>query len=149
MVWPKLRLPPCLQNRRPALWRMHRMQPDVGSYLRQSAVEGQNIRVRRESDHRKPGYGVCPCILLFGVGCILLFGVGQITKSQSFGFAGMLNFKLQVTPATDAKRCVNPLTQEPCIFKAKTTSNNKNRQLKQISDRCPHIYIYMFDRCDD
>ena len=35
------------------------MQPDSGSFLRQSAVEGQNIRVRRANVHRKPGYGVC------------------------------------------------------------------------------------------
>ena len=116
------------------------MHPDSGSYLGQSAVEGQNIRIRRESDHRKPGYGVCLRILLFGV--------RQITKSQSFGFAGMLNFKLQVTPAADAKRGVNPLTQEPCIFKAKTTSNKTIAS----SNRLPidvRIEIYMFDRCDD
>ena len=60
----------------------------------------------------------------------------------------MLNFKLQVTPAADAKGGVNPLPQEPCIFKANTTSNKKSAS----SNRFPidvRIYIYMFDRCDD
>merc|ERR1711862_836604 len=53
---------------------------------------------------------------LFAVAC------AEIKKNGNFKLAGMLNLKLKKKPATPAKKGINPLTKEPCVFKAKPAS---------------------------
>jgi nucleoid DNA-binding protein len=53
---------------------------------------------------------------------ILSLAAEQMKKSGSFKLAGMLNLKLKVRPATKARKGVNPITKEPCVFKAKPAS---------------------------
>ena len=54
---------------------------------------------------------------------MLAFAAEQTKKAGSFKLAGMLKFKLIEKPARKARKGVNPLTKEPCVFKAKPASN--------------------------
>merc|ERR1719436_1240802 len=46
----------------------------------------------------------------------------ELKKSGSFKLAGALKLKLKKKPARPAKKGINPLTKEPCVFKAKPAS---------------------------
>merc|ERR1711862_636559 len=46
----------------------------------------------------------------------------QLKKNGAFKLAGMMNMKLKKKAATPARKGVNPLTKEPCVFKAKPAS---------------------------
>merc|ERR550537_2187806 len=46
----------------------------------------------------------------------------ELKKNGKFKFGGCLNLKLKKKPATPARRGVNPITKEPCVFKAKAAS---------------------------
>ena len=51
---------------------------------------------------------------------VLAFAAEQAKMTGSFKLAaGMLDFKLKVKPATEARKGVSPFTKEPCVFKAK------------------------------
>merc|ERR1711862_986896 len=56
------------------------------------------------------------------VDALMAVAVEQVKKSGSFKLGGMLNMKLKNKPATKARKGVNPLTKEPCVFKAKPAS---------------------------
>merc|ERR1711912_187303 len=53
---------------------------------------------------------------------IVAVAAGELKKNGSFKLAGALNLKLKKKPATPARKGVNPLTKEPCVFKAKPAS---------------------------
>ena len=53
---------------------------------------------------------------------VMAVGAEELKKTGAFKFAGMLNLKLKVKPATPARKGVNPFTKEACVFKAKPAS---------------------------
>merc|ERR1712135_170498 len=53
---------------------------------------------------------------------VMAVGAEQLKKTGAFKFAGMLNLKLKVKPATPARKGANPFTKEACVFKAKPAS---------------------------
>ena len=67
------------------------------------------------------------------------FGAWQMGKSGSFKLAGMLKMTLNEKPATQERKGVNPLTKEPCVFKAKaarkTVRISPLTKLKKLANR--------------
>merc|ERR1712107_223259 len=53
---------------------------------------------------------------------VMAVGAEELKKTGAFKFAGMLNLKLKVKPATPARKGMTPFTKEACVFKAKPAS---------------------------
>merc|ERR1712183_242447 len=53
---------------------------------------------------------------------VVALAATQLKKTGQFKFAGALNMKLKKKPARPARKGVNPLAKEPCLFKAKPAS---------------------------
>merc|ERR1711993_91595 len=56
------------------------------------------------------------------LGAVVDIAAKELKKNGSFKFAGILNMKLAKKPAVPARKGVNPITKEPCVFKAKPAS---------------------------
>ena len=46
----------------------------------------------------------------------------ELKRNGAFKIGGYLNLKVEKKPARPARKGVNPLTKEPCVFKAKPAS---------------------------
>ena len=73
------------------------------------------------------------------VEAVFKFGAWQMSKAGSFKLAGMLKMTLNEKPATQERKGVNPLTKEPCVFKAKaarkTVRISPLTKLKKLANR--------------
>merc|ERR1711862_960828 len=67
-------------------------------------------------------WGLKPKDVKAAVEGLLGVAADQLKKNGSFKVGGVLNLKLKKKPATPARKCVNPFTKEPCVFKAKPAS---------------------------
>ena len=56
------------------------------------------------------------------VEAMMALAAKQVQSVGAFKIAGAINRKLKKRPATAARKGVNPLTKEPCVFKAKKAS---------------------------